>query len=215
MSNLSDRGTLRASLREITDYNPLINKPSVNHHILIGDKSGHDLGLANIDDVINVIANPTGEVTEDLVKLEIGNIIYQIPEGTKVIANPEGTSSENLNLILIGNTIYKIPEAKKDVLYINTNGAPHLTWLTLAHNINDYDIIYLKISNPTDIANFNIYTHHSFMPIMYDTTERVSIQGLYGTRVVDIAFNGDEFQIVRTDGDVRNNTIYEIVGIKC
>lgn len=104
--------------------------------------------------------------------------------------------------------------AVKDVLYSDANGAPQLTWLTLTHSINDYDVIYMKISNPTDIGNFNIYTYHSFMPMMYDPTERVSIQGLYGQRVVDVAFNGASFNITRTDGDFRNNTIYEIVGIK-
>lgn len=104
--------------------------------------------------------------------------------------------------------------AIKDVLYSDPNGAPHLTWLQLAHNFTDYDVIYLKISNPSDISNFNLYTHHSFMPMMYNTNERVSIQGLYGQRVVDIAFDGASFEIVRTDGDYRNNTVYEIVGIK-
>lgn len=104
--------------------------------------------------------------------------------------------------------------AIKDVLYSDPNGASHLTWLQLAHNFTDYDVIYLKISNPTDIGNFNLYTHHSFMPMMYNTNERVSIQGLYGQRVVDIMFDGASFEIVRTDGDFRNNTVYEIVGIK-
>ena len=104
--------------------------------------------------------------------------------------------------------------ATKDVLYSDPNGAPHLTWLQLAHNFTDYDVIYLKISNPSDIGDFNLYTHHSFMPMMYNTNERVSIQGLYGTRVVDIAFDGASFEIVRTDGDYQNNTVYEIVGIK-
>lgn len=104
--------------------------------------------------------------------------------------------------------------AIKDVLYSDPNGAAHLTWLQLAHNFTDYDVIYLKISNPSDISNFNLYTYHSFMPMMYNTNEKVSIQGLYGYRVVDIAFDGSSFEIVRTDGDFRNNTVYEIVGIK-
>ena len=104
--------------------------------------------------------------------------------------------------------------ARKDVLYSDANGAPHLTWLQLTHNFDDYDEIFMKISNPTDISAFNLYTYHSFMPMMYDPTERVSIQGLYGQRVVDVMFNGASFEIVRTDGDFRDNTIYEIVGIK-
>ena len=111
-----------------------------------------------------------------------------------------------------------VPYAKGptiDVLYNDSNGAAHSTWLDLAHSINDYDVIYIKISNPTDIREFNLYTHHSFMPIMYGgDSERVSIQALYGQRVVDIVFDGATFKIVRTDGDFLDNTIYEIVGIK-
>lgn len=102
----------------------------------------------------------------------------------------------------------------KHVLYSNVNGAPRFTPLELTHNFDDYDIIYMKISNPRDISAFNLYTHHSFMPIMYAPGERISIQALYGQRVVDIVFSGNTCEIVRTDGDYNDNTIYEIIGIR-
>ena len=103
--------------------------------------------------------------------------------------------------------------ARKDVLYNNPSGAPTATYLALTHDFRDYDEIYMKISNSTDISSFNIYNHVSFMPMMVGTGERVSIQALYGQRVVDVIFDGATFNVIRVDGDY-HNTVYEIVGIK-
>lgn len=106
--------------------------------------------------------------------------------------------------------------AVKDILYSDANGAPHLTDVALAHNIFDYDEVYFKVSNPTDIQTFNAYTQQVFMPMMYNTGERWGIQALYDQRVVEITFASDglSFQIVRTAGDYSNNTVYEVIGIK-
>ena len=106
--------------------------------------------------------------------------------------------------------------ARKDVLYSNTNGAPHQTDVALANNIFDYDEVYFKISNPTDIAQFNAYVQMPFMPMMYNVGERWGIQALYDQRVVEITFPSDglSFRIVRTAGDYTNNTVYEVIGIK-
>ena len=113
-----------------------------------------------------------------------------------------------------GNGASSSGGATKDVLYNNPSGAPVSTTLALSHNYTDYDIIFMKVSNATDISNFNLYTHTSFMPSMYGGgTERVSIQALYGTRVVDVTFSGATFTVARVDGDYRN-TVYQIVGIK-
>lgn len=103
--------------------------------------------------------------------------------------------------------------ARKDILYNNPSGAPTGTYLALTHNFRDYDEIYMKISNGIDISNFNLYVHVSFMPMMYEAGEKVSVQALYGQRVVDIVFDGATFNVIRVDGDF-SNTIYEIVGIK-
>lgn len=106
--------------------------------------------------------------------------------------------------------------AVKDILYSDANGAPHSTDVALAHNIFDYDEVYFKVSNPTDVRDFNAYTQQVFMPMMYNSGERWGIQALYSTRVVEITFasNGLSFQIVRTAGDYTNNTVYEVIGIK-
>lgn len=79
LSNLSDRGTLKGSLMySIEDYNILANKPQINGNELVGNKTGHDLGLANLDDIIYVEANPAGIPSEDLTKLQVGDVIYNI-----------------------------------------------------------------------------------------------------------------------------------------
>ena len=81
MSNLSDRGTLRGTLqRNSGNYNDLINKPAINGHTLIGNQSGHALGLANEDDIIYVEANPLGPATADLHKILVDDTIYSIPD---------------------------------------------------------------------------------------------------------------------------------------
>lgn len=80
MSNLADRGTLRGRLKEnTTDYNALINKPAINGHTLVGNKTGHELDLANLEDIINVEANPEGASSGDLNRIKIGTNIYEIP----------------------------------------------------------------------------------------------------------------------------------------
>lgn len=106
--------------------------------------------------------------------------------------------------------------AVKDILYSDANGAPHLTDVALAHNIFDYDEVYFKVSNPTDIQTFNAYTQQAFMPMLYNSGERWGIQALYDQRVVEITFASDglSFQIVRTAGDYSSNTVYEVIGIK-
>lgn len=81
MNNLSDRGTLRGTLqRNSGNYNDLINKPAINGHTLIGNQSGHALGLANEDDIIYVEANPLGPATADLHKILVDDTIYSIPD---------------------------------------------------------------------------------------------------------------------------------------
>lgn len=106
--------------------------------------------------------------------------------------------------------------ASKDILYNNPNGAPHLTDLALTHNIFDYDIVILTITNPTDISEFNAYTQHTISPMLYENGQRIGFQGLYDQRVVEItlASDGMSFKVVRVAGDYQNNTVYKILGIK-
>lgn len=71
-ATLSARGTMRATiqprgvLRGITqpgtgsggggtnDYEQLVNKPSINTRILVGDKDGNELGLINSSDILGI-----------------------------------------------------------------------------------------------------------------------------------------------------------------
>lgn len=58
-----------------------------------------------------VIANPEGEATEDLNKLQVEDTIYGIPQGTEVVANPElSGDEEDLTGLQVGDTKYKVPE---------------------------------------------------------------------------------------------------------
>lgn len=91
LSNLSDRGTLRGSLMySVEDYNILANKPQINSNELVGNKTGHQLGLANLNDIIYVEANPAGTPSGDLTKLQVGDVIYNIA-GQIVYGDASGT----------------------------------------------------------------------------------------------------------------------------
>lgn len=151
----------------------------------------------------NNISADSGEVS----------VVY-VKQTAPIKPNPTGADIP-LTGIEIDGEKFKIEGggATIDVLYSNANGAPESTTLPLTHNFRDYDEIYMKISNVTDINNFNIYCHTSFMPIMVGNGERVSVQALYGQRAVDVLFDGATFNVIRVDGDYRN-TVYEIVGIK-
>lgn len=64
MGDLQGRGTIHGVVRSgggggVTDYNDLTNRPSINNHILTGSKTGHDYGLANLEDVLIKEINPT------------------------------------------------------------------------------------------------------------------------------------------------------------
>ena len=142
-----------------------------------------------------------------------GDIYRSGGGGSSVEPNPTGEIVGVLETIGIDGEIYKIGDKKIDVLYSDINGASVGVVLPLTHNFRDYDIIYMKVSNPTDIANFNIYCHVSFMPYMLSDGEKVSIQALYERRVVDVLFSGSTFNVIRIDGDYIN-TVYEIVGVK-
>ena len=66
--------------------------------------------LTDASNVTNIEANPSGEATEELTKLTIGDTTYSIPEGTVVEGNPSGVATEELTKITIGDTTYSIPE---------------------------------------------------------------------------------------------------------
>lgn len=107
------------------DYEVLRNQPSVNGNTLIGNKTSKQLGIQNIftgtttewselsssekaqythvcftDDTseggATVIANPTGEATAELTKLQVDDNIYSIPSG-EVVADNTGAIEAIVN----------------------------------------------------------------------------------------------------------------------
>lgn len=69
--------------------------------------------LTNASNVTNIEANPSGEATEELTKITIGDTTYSIPEGTEgtvVEANPSGEATVELTKLKIGDTIYSISQ---------------------------------------------------------------------------------------------------------
>ena len=66
--------------------------------------------LTNASNVTNIEANPSGEATEELTKITIGDTVYSIPEGTVVEGNPTGDATVELTKLKIGNTIYSLPQ---------------------------------------------------------------------------------------------------------
>lgn len=72
MSNLTPRGTIKGVIRSgggggVTDYDQLTGRPSINNELVTGDKSGHDYGLMNSNDIrITKIVNLTYGTNYDL-----------------------------------------------------------------------------------------------------------------------------------------------------
>lgn len=56
---------------------------------------------------VAVVANPEGEASADLTKLQVGEAIYGIP--AKVEANPEASATANLGKLKVGSVVYAIP----------------------------------------------------------------------------------------------------------
>ena len=69
-----------------------------------------DQMLEDASKAVNIEVNPSGEATEELTKITIGDKTYSIPEGTVVEGNPSGEATEELTKLTIGETTYSIPE---------------------------------------------------------------------------------------------------------
>lgn len=66
--------------------------------------------LTNASNVTNIEANPSGEATEELTKITIGDTVYSIPEGVVIEGNPSGDATVELTKLKIGDIIYSIPQ---------------------------------------------------------------------------------------------------------
>lgn len=94
------------------------------------------------------------------------------------------------------------------------NGAPFSVEIQLNDNINNYDIIGILISNPTDITNANIYCTQFVMPLMINDGKLLSFQP-YGTRVLNYSIQNDVLiQTISTGDHPYYNRVYQIWGIK-
>ena len=107
-----------------------------------------------------VVANPSGEATDDLEKVKIGSTIYAI-EGTEVEANPEGEATGSLSKLGIGGDIYNIAgggdaSLETDVVTNTAVGAiPSGTTLTQGTSFTDF-VKKLVISEVAPTVNFSI-----------------------------------------------------------
>lgn len=85
-----------------------------------------------------VVPNPQGAAVDNLIKVQIGQIIYAIPTGTEVEANPSGQATTELIKLKVGDTNYKIPEGTS--VEANPQGESTANLLKIAINDTIYDI---------------------------------------------------------------------------
>lgn len=102
-------------------------------------------------------------------------------------------------------------------LWSDSSGAQVNVVNTLAQSIDDFDVIYLKCGNPTDISVNNNYSNISFMPSMIASGEKISGE-FYKERYFQASFAGNTFTLTARGsvGESGNYdpTIYSVVGIK-
>ena len=102
-----------------------------------------------------VVANPEGEATAALAKLQVGEGIYSIPQPTTVEANPVGEATTGLTKLEVGSTIYSIPQAYTPISYSTTEQDTGLKWI-------DNSTIYSKTY---EIENAATLTSQQWSPI--------------------------------------------------
>ena len=191
MGNLTDRGTLRGSLKEnTTDYNALINKPAINGHTLVGNKTGHELDLANREDIINVEANPEGTSSGDLKRILIGTNIYEIP-GVVVYGEASGAiasfddGGDNKPLKSLKVAINPVQSGSGDPSPQNVR--PISGWT--GANVNNYKVY--QICESTD----NSYTSNG-LTITYEGIGKYSVRGRMASNAsTTLTMNFTEFNI--------------------
>lgn len=104
-----------------------------------------------------------------------------------------------------------------DTLWSSSSGATVGTEYTMDGNINDYDLVCVKIGTPNDIQQSNLYTQLTFAVAGYISGERISWEGFLRC-YCHMSFSGDKFTLVASDAENENSgykpTVYEIIGIK-
>lgn len=98
-----------------------------------------DKDLLPSDVGTTVVANPTGEATADLTKLQVEDTIYAIDTGTEVVANPTLAGTESaLTGLQVGDTKYKvdsgISQTDADARYLQLTGGTLTGSITMGQN---------------------------------------------------------------------------------
>lgn len=78
--------------------------------------------LYNTGSQTAVVANPTGEATDELETLQVGTTVYSVGSGTEVVANPEGEATDELETLQVGNTVYSVGGAGGGVVIAHRDG---------------------------------------------------------------------------------------------
>ena len=111
----------------------------------------------------------------------------------------------------------KIQYATTDILWNDSNGAAVGTEYTMNGNIDDYDVIVLKVSDPGDVSQFDTYEQYPFAVSMIGTDEQINCLG-YGFRYLSASIHSDKVTVTRAgtsgEGDQYIPILWEIVGIK-
>jgi len=121
----------------------------------------------------------------------------------------------------MANEIESIPTggggATIDTLWSDSDGATVGTENTMTGSINDYDLICVKIGNPTDIQQSNLYTQLTFAVAGYTSGELIGWEGYY-QRYCHMSFSGDKFSLVASGANGEASgyrpRVYKIIGIK-
>ena len=105
-----------------------------------------------------------------------------------------------------------------DTLWSSSEGAVVGTEYTMSGNINNYDIIYLKLGNRNDISNTKSYIQCSFLPSLTGEGEDTAVECFYFKRNHHISFNGEKFTVTSSEAEQENSgyapVLWEIVGIR-
>ena len=132
----------------------------------------------------DVNANPEGEATGTLTKLEVDGEIYAIPQGTSVVANPEDEATDTLTKLEVGEEVYEIPSytpisysaTKQDTgmkwidgstvyaITLETNASISTNWTSLV------DVSTLHIGKVIDAVTRSDDTQNFPIAIWYDGT---------------------------------------------
>lgn len=104
-----------------------------------------------------------------------------------------------------------------DTLWSDSNGATVGTEYTMDGNINDYDVVVLKVSVPGDVSRYNSYGQYPFVVSMIGADEQLNCLG-YGFRYFTVSIHGNTFTVTRAgtsgEDDQSIPKLWQIVGIK-